>query len=144
MLIMNGDFHKTELTAPQHPPERDKSGHSSNLGFYISLIAAVLIGLLLQMTITKFLEFRNKNADQEIVGGDPLFSKPPRQQGLVRFPPDVSWFTLDSEKGNSGLIKHDLVKGNAVKSHAALDARTIQNVKRKLEAKGMFLCNQNR
>lgn len=111
--------------------EKDTYKHYKTT-FYISILLAVVTGILIQVIVSKLL---TKNESL----GNNLFSKPPRQQGLVRFPPDVSWFTSFENGRASSVDESHMLSENTISSHAALDARTIQKVKARLKAKGESL-----
>ncbi|XP_067944133.1 protein adenylyltransferase FICD-like isoform X2 [Watersipora subatra] len=108
----------------------------SKMALCCSVIFCVLISLLVHLIITNLLLSSKLSHKDELAQlGNHLFAKPSRQQNLVRFPSDVSWFT--SMPGNGGSTARDSARpvDGAVTSHAALDARTIQNIKHRLKAK---------
>ena len=117
---------------------------ASNLTLLGSILVSIIFGIILQLVIAKFLIYTKPlpEVDQFALGNH-LFSKPSRQQNIVRFPSDVSYFSSslsvennDKKSTSSSNSGAALPPDGAVTSHAALDARTILNVKQKLKAKG--------
>lgn len=118
--------HSLAHKSPQASPSAVKS---SNITFCISIALAVVVGILIQITINKLTHPKTESL------GNNLFSKPPRQQGLVRFPPDVSWFS-SPENGRGGSVDEShMLSEQTVISHDALAARTIEKVQNKLKVK---------
>lgn len=101
----------------------------SKLIFYGSVLLIVILGILLQLFVYKIL-FGN-----EVKGsfGKDLFSRPPLQQNLVRFPPDVSYFTPETQvSDDSSSEETDSIV--TITTHDTLDARTVEKVKRRVNA----------
>ncbi|KAF6031896.1 FICD [Bugula neritina] len=127
--------HKGFSTEPK--PSFHALSSSSRITIYCSVLLAFVIGVLIQLVINRFITIE-PDGDSKLSNRNrnDLFSRPPRQQGLVRFPSDVSWFTstvtVVDNNNNEDLI--DSSKP-VIKSHAALDAKAFQNAKQKLQAK---------
>lgn len=121
----NGHFQAHRTTATHQ-----NTFKSSNITFCISIAAAVLAGIVIQITINKILHSKPESL------GNNLFSKPPRQQGLVRFPSDVSWFSSTGNGRGGTVDESHMLPEQTVTSHDALNARTIQKVKKKLKVSG--------
>lgn len=116
---------------------------STKTTLYGSIFLSLVVGILFQFTITN-LSILTKPAGQymgdKFITENHLFSKPSRQQNLVRFPSEVSWFSSgvtanERSSTNSGATS---LPDNAITTHAAFDAHTIQVVKQKLKVPGMY------
>lgn len=108
---------------------RSISSHSANrVVFYLTLLGVVLVSVILQVIVNQILlKYNRPNL------GNDLFSKPPRQQHLVRFPSDLSYSVSEQSAEDD---QKEQSNAPSVTNHYELGKVTVKRIKEKLKVSG--------
>lgn len=131
LLTMRNGCEKLVKKSPSFSSSSSGWFKWSTLSFYGSVVLVVVFGIVIQLLVHKILsESRTKPS----IGKD-VFSQPPRRQNLVRFPPDVSYFTSNGQQAEPSDTdsSEDTESLVTITTHDALDASTVEKVKARLK-----------